>query len=43
MVEDEVVFHTKFRQDLVYSTDRNFRPVDMEFAPDGFALYRRLA
>ena len=38
MVEDEVGFHTKFRQDLVYSTDRNFRPVDMEFAPDG-SLY----
>jgi mono/diheme cytochrome c family protein/glucose/arabinose dehydrogenase len=38
MLEDEVGFHTKFRQDLVYSTDRNFRPVDMEFAPDG-SLY----
>lgn len=38
MVEDEVGFHTKFRQDLVYSTDRNFRPVDMEIAPDG-SLY----
>ncbi|MDG1279167.1 MAG: HEAT repeat domain-containing protein [Algoriphagus sp.] len=38
MVEDKVGFHTKFRQDLVYSTDRNFRPVDMEFAPDG-SLY----
>ena len=38
MVEDEVGFHTKYRQDLVYSTDRNFRPVDMEIAPDG-SLY----
>ncbi len=38
MVEDEVGFHTKFRQDLVYSSDRNFRPVDMEIAPDG-SLY----
>lgn len=38
MVEDEVGFHTQFRQDLVYSTDRNFRPVDMEIAPDG-SLY----
>ena len=26
------------RQDLVYGTDGNFRPVDMEFAPDG-SLY----
>ncbi|MFC3880312.1 PVC-type heme-binding CxxCH protein [Algoriphagus namhaensis] len=38
MIEDEVGFHSKWRQDLVYSTDRNFRPVDMEFAPDG-SLY----
>jgi mono/diheme cytochrome c family protein/glucose/arabinose dehydrogenase len=38
MVEDEVGYHTQYRQDLVYSTDRNFRPVDMEFAPDG-SLY----
>lgn len=38
MIEDEVGFQSKWRQDLVYSTDRNFRPVDMEFAPDG-SLY----
>lgn len=38
MVEDETGFHTEYRQDLVYSTDRNFRPVDMEIAPDG-SLY----
>ncbi|MDN3202989.1 PVC-type heme-binding CxxCH protein [Algoriphagus sediminis] len=38
MIEDEVGFHTKWRQDLISSTDRNFRPVDMEFAPDG-SLY----
>jgi len=28
----------KYRQDLVQSSDKNFRPVDMEFAPDG-SLY----
>ncbi len=31
-------FGTRWRQDLVTSTDPNFRPVDMEFAPDG-SLY----
>ncbi|NJB86718.1 mono/diheme cytochrome c family protein/glucose/arabinose dehydrogenase/lysophospholipase L1-like esterase [Lewinella marina] len=31
-------FDTRWRQDLVTSTDPNFRPVDMEFAPDG-SLY----
>ncbi len=31
-------FTTRWRQDLVTSTDPNFRPVDMEFAPDG-SLY----
>jgi mono/diheme cytochrome c family protein/glucose/arabinose dehydrogenase len=31
-------FTTKWRQDVVTSTDPNFRPVDMEFAPDG-SLY----
>ena len=31
-------YETKHRQDLVVGTDRNFRPVDMEFAPDG-SLY----
>ncbi len=29
---------SKHRQDLVFSSDKNFRPVDMEFAPDG-SLY----
>lgn len=31
-------FDVKHRQDLLTSTDGNFRPVDMEFAPDG-SLY----
>jgi len=31
-------YTVEFRQDLFKSTDRNFRPVDMEFAPDG-SLY----
>ncbi len=31
-------FDVKHRQDLVVGTDGNFRPVDMEFAPDG-SLY----
>jgi len=31
-------FKTVFRQDLIKGNDRNFRPVDMEFAPDG-SLY----
>ena len=31
-------FETKWRQDVFTSTDGNFRPVDMEFAPDG-SLY----
>lgn len=29
---------SKYRQDLIKATDGNFRPVDMEFAPDG-SLY----
>ncbi len=33
--DDGTGFSTKFRQDLFVSSDRNFRPVDMEFAPDG--------
>jgi mono/diheme cytochrome c family protein/glucose/arabinose dehydrogenase/lysophospholipase L1-like esterase len=36
--DDTVGFTTKWRQDLVVSSDRNFRPVDMEIAPDG-SLY----
>jgi mono/diheme cytochrome c family protein/glucose/arabinose dehydrogenase len=31
-------YTTKHRMDLIKSTDTNFRPVDMEFAPDG-SLY----
>ncbi|MEM1135670.1 MAG: PVC-type heme-binding CxxCH protein [Bacteroidota bacterium] len=31
-------YTTKHRQDLLVSDDQNFRPVDMEFAPDG-SLY----
>ena len=31
-------FGSRWRQDVVTSTDNNFRPVDMEFAPDG-SLY----
>ncbi|CAH0998926.1 hypothetical protein LEM8419_00221 [Neolewinella maritima] len=31
-------FGTRWRQDLLTSTDGSFRPVDMEFAPDG-SLY----
>ena len=36
--EDSTGFFTKHRQDLISGTDGNFRPVDMEFAPDG-SLY----
>lgn len=40
MVDDleSAGFNSKHRQDLVKSSDKNFRPVDMEFAPDG-SLY----
>ncbi|REG94378.1 PVC-type heme-binding CxxCH protein [Algoriphagus antarcticus] len=38
MIDEEIGFSTKWRQDLLTSTDRNFRPVDMEIAPDG-SLY----
>ncbi len=38
MIDDGTGFTTKFRHDIVKGTDRNFRPVDMEFAPDG-SLY----
>lgn len=31
-------YQSRFRQDLLVSEDRNFRPVDLEFAPDG-SLY----
>jgi len=36
--DDGTGFKTTHRKDLVSSSDRNFRPVDMEFAPDG-SLY----
>ena len=38
MVEDGAVMRAVYRHDLMISSDRNFRPVDMEFAPDG-SLY----
>ncbi len=38
MVDEGTGFVSKFRQDLVKGSDPNFRPVDMEFAPDG-SLY----
>ena len=36
--DDGAGYKTRFRQDLLASSDPNFRPVDMEFAPDG-SLY----
>jgi mono/diheme cytochrome c family protein/glucose/arabinose dehydrogenase len=36
--DDGTGYQTKHRQDLLRSDDPNFRPVDMEFAPDG-SLY----
>ena len=38
VTEDGAGYDTKWRQDLVVSSDGNFRPVDLEFAPDG-SLY----
>lgn len=38
MMEDGTGYSSKHRQDLVVGEDGNFRPVDMEFAPDG-SLY----
>lgn len=38
MIEDGTGFTSKHRHDLIQSSDPNFRPVDMEFAPDG-SLY----
>ncbi len=38
MMDDSTGYMSKHRHDLVQSTDINFRPVDMEFAPDG-SLY----
>ncbi len=37
-MDDGTGFITKHRQDLFVGSDANFRPVDMEFAPDG-SLY----
>ncbi|MBC7922300.1 MAG: c-type cytochrome [Ferruginibacter sp.] len=38
MVDEGTGYASKHRQDLVVADDKNFRPVDMEFAPDG-SLY----
>lgn len=38
VIEDGTGYTTRHRQDLVQSSDPNFRPVDSEFAPDG-SLY----
>lgn len=38
MIEDGTGYTTQHRQDLIKGDDPNFRPVDMEFAPDG-SLY----
>jgi len=38
IVDDGTGYKTEFRQDLLRSSDANFRPVDLEFAPDG-SLY----
>ncbi|MEX0599842.1 MAG: PVC-type heme-binding CxxCH protein [Rhodothermales bacterium] len=38
VIDDGTGYAMYHRQDLVRATDRNFRPVDMEFAPDG-SLY----
>ncbi|MEM1442004.1 MAG: PVC-type heme-binding CxxCH protein [Verrucomicrobiota bacterium] len=37
-IEDGTGFTTEYVQDLFVSEDRNFRPTDLEFAPDG-SLY----
>ena len=38
LTDDGTGYKSKHRQDLLVSEDKNFRPVDMEFAPDG-SLY----
>ena len=38
LVDDGTGYSSRHRQDLLKSEDKNFRPVDMEFAPDG-SLY----
>jgi glucose/arabinose dehydrogenase/mono/diheme cytochrome c family protein len=35
MLEEGTGYKTQHRQDLIQGSDKNFRPVDMEFAPDG--------
>jgi len=35
VLEDGTGYSTKWRQDLTKSSDGNYRPVDLEFAPDG--------
>ena len=38
LVDSATGYNGRYRQDLLWSDDKNFRPVDMEFAPDG-SLY----
>lgn len=38
LTDDTIGFKSSFRHDLVVGEDKNFRPVDMEIAPDG-SLY----
>jgi mono/diheme cytochrome c family protein len=38
MQDDGTGYKSNFRQDLMVSEDKNYRPVDLEFAPDG-SLY----
>ncbi|MEO1263328.1 MAG: PVC-type heme-binding CxxCH protein [Bacteroidota bacterium] len=38
VLDDSTGYQFRFRHDLFWSDDKNFRPVDMEFAPDG-SLY----
>ena len=38
LIDDGTGYKSNFKQDLFWSDDKNFRPVDMEFAPDG-SLY----
>jgi glucose/arabinose dehydrogenase/azurin len=38
IIDQDPGFTTEYRQDLFVSTDLNFRPTDLEFAPDG-SLY----
>lgn len=38
LIDEGAGFNSKYRHDLLKSSDGNFRPVDLEFAPDG-SLY----